>query len=123
TTLQIVGPLPEFNHLIKGALTLLLLGAIGGIVITLVLVRKETARAEALTHHSGPSRGASESPDNDQYFKWGMFYYNPQDPAVVVEKRFGVGMTLNFATWQGKLFAALIIATLLVGLTLPFIVQ
>jgi uncharacterized membrane protein len=35
-------------------------------------------------------------------WKWGQFYYNPDDPALFVEKRFGVGMTLNFgrpASW------------------------
>ena len=26
----------------------------------------------------------------------GFFYYNPNDPALVVEKRFGIGWTLNF---------------------------
>ena len=35
--------------------------------------------------------------DDDQYWKWGMFYYNPDDPAIWIEKRFGIGWTLNFA--------------------------
>jgi len=35
--------------------------------------------------------------DDDQFWKWGMLYYNPTDPAVFVEKRFGIGMTINFA--------------------------
>ena len=35
--------------------------------------------------------------DDDQYWKWGMFYYNPNDPAIWIEKRFGIGWTLNFA--------------------------
>ncbi len=33
----------------------------------------------------------------DECWKLGMFYYNPNDPAAVVEKRFGIGWTLNFA--------------------------
>ncbi len=35
--------------------------------------------------------------DDDKHWKLGMFYYNPDDPAVFVEKRFGVGWTNNFA--------------------------
>jgi len=38
--------------------------------------------------------------DDDKFWKWGVFYFNPNDPAVFVEKRFGLGTTLNFARWQ-----------------------
>ncbi|GHT79374.1 membrane protein [Actinomycetota bacterium] len=40
--------------------------------------------------------------DDDRYWKLGQFYFNPNDPALFVEKRFGVGFTSNFArplTW------------------------
>lgn len=33
--------------------------------------------------------------DDDQYWKAGMFYMNKNDPSIFVEKRFGVGWTLN----------------------------
>jgi uncharacterized membrane protein len=37
-----------------------------------------------------------------------MFYYNPDDPALVVEKRFGIGWTLNFGNrWCWVLVPAL----------------
>lgn len=42
--------------------------------------------------------------DNDDYWKLGMFYFNPKDPAFWVEKRMGVGMTFNFAKWQAWVF-------------------
>ena len=32
----------------------------------------------------------------DDCWKLGIFYYNPRDPALMVEKRFGIGYTLNF---------------------------
>jgi len=35
--------------------------------------------------------------DEDQYWKGGIFYMNKNDPSIMVEKRFGVGWTLNFA--------------------------
>lgn len=40
--------------------------------------------------------------DDDRFWKLGMFYYNPDDPALFVEKRFGIGWTCNFgrpASW------------------------
>jgi uncharacterized membrane protein len=33
----------------------------------------------------------------DRYWKLGVFYFNPDDSAVLVEKRFGLGYSLNFA--------------------------
>ena len=47
--------------------------------------------------------GPDDTPaDNtaDECWKWGMFYYNPGDSSILVEKRFGIGQTLNFAHWQ-----------------------
>ncbi|QUG39974.1 DUF1648 domain-containing protein [Psychrobacillus sp. INOP01] len=35
--------------------------------------------------------------DEDKYWKGGLFYMNKNDPSIMVEKRFGVGWTLNFA--------------------------
>lgn len=34
--------------------------------------------------------------EDDRYWKGGMFYVNKDDPSILVEKRFGVGWTLNF---------------------------
>jgi uncharacterized membrane protein len=41
-------------------------------------------------------------PTPDECWHAGDFYYNPADPALIVEKRFGIGHTLNLAhkvTW------------------------
>ncbi|WIV17683.1 DUF5808 domain-containing protein [Paenibacillus polygoni] len=35
--------------------------------------------------------------DDDQNWKLGMFYFNPQDPSLFVEKRMGYGWTINHA--------------------------
>jgi len=40
--------------------------------------------------------------DDDRFWKLGLFYVNPDDPAIFVEKRFGLGWTNNLArpaTW------------------------
>ncbi len=33
----------------------------------------------------------------DRFWRLGVFYFNRDDPAVMVEKRFGIGYTVNFA--------------------------
>jgi uncharacterized membrane protein len=47
----------------------------------------------------------------DRHWLLGVIYFNPADPAVVVEKRFGIGYTLNFArpmAWTIILLAVLL---------------
>lgn len=43
------------------------------------------------------------SRDDDRYWKFGMFYYNPEDPSLHVEKRFGIGWTINLGNPIGKI--------------------
>lgn len=42
-------------------------------------------------------------PDDDIYWKAGVFYVNKNDPSIFVEKRFGVGWTLNYGNPIGYL--------------------
>lgn len=46
--------------------------------------------------------GADATPDRRWYL--GQFYYNPEDPALMVERRFGLGYTLNFGNRLAWLF-------------------
>lgn len=50
----------------------------------------------------------------DECWKWGMFYYNPNDQSLIVAKRFGIGHTLNFAHWQSWALMAALLAPLVV---------
>ncbi len=46
----------------------------------------------------------------DEAWKWGLFYYNPDDPALIVEKRFGMGFTFNFGNrWSWALMVLLLL--------------
>ena len=58
--------------------------------------------------------------DNDQYWKLGMFYFNPDDPSFWVEKRMGVGVTFNLANWKGWVF---IIGVLVLPLLVVFLMM
>ncbi|MER2088830.1 MAG: DUF5808 domain-containing protein [Sporosarcina sp.] len=41
--------------------------------------------------------------DEDKYWKGGIYYLNKNDPSIFVEKRFGVGWTINFGNPIGYL--------------------
>lgn len=58
------------------------------------------AESYAEVHHMNsttpPSKAVGDGTP-DAYWKLGIFYFNPNDAAVFVEKRFGIGYTMNFA--------------------------
>lgn len=47
--------------------------------------------------------------DDDKYWKLGQFYFNPEDPAVFIEKRFGIGWTMNFARLKAWLYILVLV--------------
>lgn len=44
--------------------------------------------------------------DEEAHWKFGVIYFNKEDPSIFVEKRFGIGTTLNLGRWQAWLFIA-----------------
>ena len=61
--------------------------------------------------------------DEEKYWKWGVFYYNPEDPAIFVEKRFGIGSTFNMARWQTWVaIGGLVLFCILLGVV-PFFME
>jgi uncharacterized membrane protein len=59
----------------------------------------------------------------DSAWKGGVFYYNPDDPALFVEKRYGLGWTLNFGHPQAKLVLIGVLVVPLVLSLLPVLFQ
>lgn len=57
--------------------------------------------------------------DEDENWKLGLFYFNKSDPSIFVEKRFGVGWSLNFANPIG--YAIVFIPLVLVLLIAIFV--
>ncbi|MCL1948857.1 MAG: DUF1648 domain-containing protein [Turicibacter sp.] len=65
---------------------------------------------------------ASQEPgilDNDNFWKLGLFYYNPSDPAIYVERRFGIGVTFNFARWQAWAMTGAIALLCVISILIP----
>jgi uncharacterized membrane protein len=49
----------------------------------------------------------------DRFWKLGIFYFNREDPSVMVERRFGIGYTVNFAHPVGWLIIVLPVLALI----------
>lgn len=93
-------------------------------VIFLILIR--TGQGGANLARSGEGSGIAEQPPvgdrtPDECWRAGMFYVNPDDPAVLVEKRFGVGYTLNFGRPAAWLLMAFILALVILPLVIGFV--
>ncbi len=54
--------------------------------------------------------------ENPSHWKLGVFYYNPDQPRLIVAKRFGGLFTLNFARPMAWALASILPATAVVGL-------
>ena len=61
--------------------------------------------------------------DDDRYWYAGFFYNNPDDPALFVPKRFGLGWTLNFGHPRSKLVLIGLLVGMLVLLLLPILIS
>ncbi|WP_246366941.1 DUF1648 domain-containing protein [Paraliobacillus salinarum] len=85
----------------NGLLVLLPIGfmliILAGALILAVKVGRVDSDFEGTLVLDHSSHNKTESVDDDQYWKGGLFYFNRNDPSVFVEKRFGIGWTLNFA--------------------------
>jgi uncharacterized membrane protein len=82
---------------------------LGGFVALLVLgvaLMVRTMKREGL---EGP---------NAEHYRWGLFYMNPDDPAIWVPKRLGLGWTLNFAHAASWWMLLLLLLPLLVVVAL-----
>lgn len=69
------------------------------------------------------SQGKPTSPvnrDDDRSWRLGIIYFNREDPAVFVQKRFGVGWTVNFARPTA---VALMVGIVAIPLLLPLLLH
>ena len=97
----------------------LFLSLMGGLLIAAILI---------LFWHPQRSRTRTNTPtdrwrtnvvfrDDDRYWPGGIFYNNPDDPALFVPKRFGLGWTMNFGHPQAKLvLIAMVLLPLVVSI-------
>ena len=93
---------------------LMLAGGVIACVILLLRWQSQGLGASASLAHPGDGTP-------DACWKLGLFYYNPEDAALFVEKRIGFGYTINFArpaAWV-MLVLTLLVPLALAALTIP----
>lgn len=76
------------------------------LLISLSFIFSFVSTKQHITQRQNKILEASESnlyTDDDDYWQ-GLFYNNPNDKRVMVEKRIGYGFTVNMATTGGKVF-------------------
>jgi uncharacterized membrane protein len=108
--------MPSVTPVIAGTFVFVL--AIIGVLIYTGQGGARLAKAAA-----GPSGAAESAPiagdrTPDQCWKVGVFYVNPDDPAILVEKRFGIGYTLNFGRPAAWLLMLVILGVAVGGLVI-----
>ena len=76
-----------------------------GLLIVLVFVLFWHPQRSRTKTSTSADRGRTDAVfrDDDRYWYGGFFYNNPDDPALFVEKRYGLGWTLNFGHPQARL--------------------
>jgi uncharacterized membrane protein len=74
----------------------------GGCNVKLDITEKEIKKS--------PSIGRGD----DKFWIWGMFYYNPEDPAIIVENRFGTNLGVNYARLPVKIVLAIFTLAIIV---------
>lgn len=97
----------------RSAIAVICVGLAAHIAYLLMLRRKENL---ALSTATGKPFG-DRTPDES--WLWGLFYHNAQDPALFVERRSGIGYTVNL----GHLRAWLMLAVFLTFIVLPFLLK
>jgi uncharacterized membrane protein len=91
---------------------------LGAAVIVVLVIRYGQGGSRLRVAGAAPGGGPTVNRDDDRLYRLGLFYFNRDDPAVFVPKRFGVGWTLNMArpaTWLVFSAAAVLILVSTVG--------
>ncbi|HWU46681.1 MAG TPA: DUF5808 domain-containing protein [Humibacter sp.] len=101
--------------LLPGSSSAMLTGTIVPVVLIVVALAVFILRFRRAVRPEDDSKGDADAPDDDRYWKAGLIYVNPDDPSFLVQKRFGVGWTLNFGHPLGIVIAVVLLA-IIVGL-------
>lgn len=84
---------------------------IGGAIYLSITTGQGGSRVK---HGTVTHNGKAVNRDDDKYWKLGVFYFNPGDPALFLEKRFGVGWTINLGRPLAIFIFILIIASAII---------
>lgn len=94
--------------------------SIGIILLGTILLSISTGQGGSRVKVTRGQEGSVIDRDDDRYWKLGQFYFNKNDPAIFVEKRFGIGWTNN---WAHPISWIFLIGILAIAFGLPYIIS
>lgn len=114
--LQIIKPSLAINLLIHGL-------GIGIPLVGVIFVAVKTGQSGSRIKVDAEEEvnNAVIDREDDSLWKWGMIYYNPEDPSLFIEKRFGIGWTINCAHPGGKAIIVITVLAIVIGVISPWI--
>src|SRR5690625_2252602 len=88
-----------------------------GMIVWAIILSITTGQGGSRVRTGTDKTGEIIDRDDDQFWKLGQFYFNKNDPAIFLEKRFGVGWTNN---WAHPLSWIIVLAIILIpiGMTI-----
>ncbi|WP_176009286.1 DUF1648 domain-containing protein [Paenalkalicoccus suaedae] len=101
-------------------ITYISLAITGMIVVAAMILSFSTGQGGSRITYSSGQEPTRIDRDDDTYWKLGQFYVNKHDPSLFLEKRFGVGWTINFARPLAWMILIGIIAT---AISLPLLLM
>ena len=105
------------EQLLMGLIIAFTIFLLGWAIILSFTVGQGGSRLKGKNIKTGQTSKNVMNRDDDKYWKLGIFYFNKNDPAIFLEKRFGVGWTNN---WAHPVSWLIIIGILLLAFGIPF---
>jgi uncharacterized membrane protein len=91
------------------------------LIVILLYYRQLSGQSQRINRTSAQTPFVAR--DDDRYWKGGIFYFNPEDPSIFVEKRFGIGWTINFGHPVGMIFTVVVLVIVVGSLALTILVK
>lgn len=108
------------QRLLPGAGWAVAVSALGMVVVTMAVVIAAVIRGRQQLRPANVRDARAPRPDavdDDGHWKGGLFYVNPDDPALLVPRRFGLGWTVNLGRPAGVALAIGLLAVIAVLVT------
>ncbi len=84
------------SWLLSGVIIIFTLGILIGSIVLSIKTGQGGSRIHVKGYVEDNGEKKIANRDEDKFWKLGLIYCNPDDPSIFVEKRFGVGWTINF---------------------------
>jgi uncharacterized membrane protein len=92
------------------------------VVASLIRILAKYGQGGALLEEGSAEAPLTDGLADNTHWVWGVFYVNKEDSSILVEKRFGIGYTINFGNWQAVALLGTFLVIIL-GLTVLGLIE